>query len=270
MVNQILFFGFIVAIMCLAQTTRATELVIDGSTGVKPLIESLAKHYAVINKGAKVEIGKGLKPKPRIDALIKNKIDIAMASHGIDENQIKTAGLQIHKIAKVAVVMGVNHRISIDNLSNKQLCEIYRGNIVDWHDIHGGKVKLIPFIRPLEEVDVEVIVRHVPCFSNLPLAETVQIMNKSGQMAKALSTTKGAIGMTTLVRVAQSNGKIKAIAFNTVKPTSENLINGTYPLSRDIYLITKLKPKAEVVAFLDFIQSKQGANIIEQNNAAPQ
>ncbi|TRY32516.1 hypothetical protein FM019_06680 [Aliiglaciecola sp. M165] len=251
------------------KTVMAYEIVIDGSTGVKPLVISLANTYRELQPAIQIEIGAGLDPRARIQALTHKKIDIAMASHGIDSQQISKLGLQVHRIAKIAVVMGVHHGVDVPSISHQQLCDIYSGKINNWKSLGGESGPIIPFIRPNNEVDTEVIIEHVPCFAELHLAADIQVKNKSGQMATALAQTPGAIGMTTLVRVAQSNQHIIPLALNGIPPTPSNLMSDVYPLSRDVFLITASQPSPPVEEFLAFVRSESGANIIRANNAVP-
>lgn len=214
---------------------------------------------------------------------IDKQIDIAMASHGINRRQISEMGLQVHRIAKMAVVIGVNSidsvtKVPVENLSYQQLCDIYDRKLINWRELtnksNGPDLPIIALIRPLDEVDPEVLLEHVDCFSQLPLRKLMQnkqliVKKKSGEMAKFLAQTPGAIGMTTLVRVAQSNGRIKAVALNNIAPTLDNLLSGAYKLTRDSYLITSAEPSPEVQALLTFIKSTEGEDIIIANNAVP-
>ena len=77
-------------------------------------------------------------------------------------------------------------------------------------------------------------------------------------MAFALAGTPGAIGMTNMVRVTQSQQQIRALALDGISPTSHNLANGTYTLSRDVYLITRTDSDDTVAAFISFIRSAAG------------
>lgn len=248
----------------------STTIKVDGSTGVKPLIASLAEKYQ--EKGvATISLGDGLNPTDRIAALKRNDIDIAMASHGIDVQTLTDAGYAVHLIAKVAVVIGVNESVMIDNLSEQELCGIYSGNINNWQtisDTHANAL-ISAFIRPFNEVDTEVLVKQVACFSDIKVAPSIKIKKKSGHMAKALATTSASVGMTTLIRVAQSQQRIKALSLNGIAPSSANVSNGHYPLSRDLFLITKETPSSAVKQFLNFIKSSEGAKIIQSNHAAP-
>jgi phosphate transport system substrate-binding protein len=249
--------------------TASDAIAIDGSTGVKPLIEALAVEYMKTKPSADVIVGAGLKPNERIDALVSDRIQVAMASHGIEREQLARFGLKLHPIASVAVVIGVHQDVNLSSISHQQLCDIYSGKTLNWRTLTGDDLLIDPFIRPFDEVDSEVVVANIPCFAQITLAKHVQLKKKSGQMARALSDSSGSIGMTTLIRVAQSNNKIKALAINKVKPDRANLLSGHYALTRELFLITSAQPKTEVSQFLAFIRSEQGSKVIIANYAIP-
>lgn len=249
---------------------------VDGSTGVKPLVEALAAEFQKAESTQEIafRFGNGLNPTDRISALVQGRIDIAMASHGIDVKQIHSLGLTTHRFARMAVVFGVNHLVPVGNLTHQQLCDIYNAKLLEWNQTlkqekYDSPLKIRAFIRPFEEVDTEVVNQHIPCFGALTIAEQIKLMPKSGDMAKALANTVGAIGMTTQVRVAQSNGLIRAIAINGIFPSSKNLLTNKYPLSRDSYLITTASPSENVRKFIEFIYSDTGTQVIMTNNAVP-
>lgn len=251
------------------QGFAAQKIIIDGSTGVKPLVASLVKSYGELHPTTQFQIGAGLNPQARIQALVQQDIDIAMASHGIDIQQISKRGLRVHRTAKVAIIIGVHHRNKITSISDQQLCDIYSGKITNWQSLGGQHQPIVPFTRPRSEVDFEVLTEQILCFAKLSFASNIQLKHKSGEMASALAQTSGAIGMTTLVRVAQSEQKIRVLSLNGIEPNVKNLQTGVYPLSRDMFLITASKPSTEVAKFLTFVRSNQGANIIRSNSAVP-
>ncbi|MDT0595119.1 substrate-binding domain-containing protein [Glaciecola petra] len=257
---------FFILLACKAYAKN--QLIIDGSTGVKPLVEALVKDFKKTHPQS-IKIGSGLNPKDRIQALVENKIDIAMASHGVDIERLTDQGFKVHLFAKMAVVIGVNVKVNIDNISHQQLCDIYTGKTKNWQKLGGKKVPIKPFVRPFDEVDTEVLVAQIPCFSRLLLSPDVKTKKKSGQMAKALSQTAGAIGITTLVRVTQSDGTISALPINGINPSSTNLINKRYPFTRDSFLITAKSPSPNVLRFLAYIYSEQGKKVILANSAVP-
>lgn len=262
------FFAFFLSIVNIDGYARE-KLVIDGSTGVKPLVEALVGHYKQTRPSAVVDIGAGLNPQKRIQALIDEEIDIAMASHGVDIQHITQLGLKAHRVAKMAVVIGVNKTVSVTNILDQQLCDIYGGKINNWSLLKGPTLSVVPMLRPFNEVDAEVVRTHITCFSEVKFPTDIKTFNKSGQMAKAIRQTPGAVGMTTLVRVAQSRGKMTALSINGIPPDPNNLLSGAYPFTRDSFLITALKPNKQVAALLAFVRSDEGRAVIIANNAVP-
>jgi ABC-type phosphate/phosphonate transport system substrate-binding protein len=58
-----------------------------------------------------------MSPKKRIQALRAGKIDIAMASHGLQIEQLTNQRMVVEKVAKMAVVFGINAGLPITNLT---------------------------------------------------------------------------------------------------------------------------------------------------------
>jgi phosphate transport system substrate-binding protein len=101
------------------------------------------------------------------------------------------------------------------------------------------------------------------------MPERVKVMPRSGDMAKDLATSEGAIGMTTATVVEQSRGQIKALSLNGVIPTAANVARQIYTLTRDSVLVTKAPPAPPVSRFIEFIRSSAGEAVIVANGAVP-
>lgn len=245
------------------------KIVVDGSTGVAPLVTSLAKAYRERNPAVAVEIGKGLGTKARIKALAQGSIDIAMASHGLVADELIRQGMAVHEIAKVAVVFAVNAAVPATGLGDQQICAIYERRLVNWNELGGPDLAVAPRTRPDTEVDAEIARQRVACLARLQMPDGVRVMPKSGDMARELAATPGAIGMTTMTVVEQSKGKISAVALNGVAPSPDNVRSGAYRLTRDSFLVVKAAPTPAVASFLDFIRSPEGKRVISANGAVP-
>lgn len=251
------------------QAQSAETIVIDGSTGVTPLVAALAKAYREQHPATTVEIGKGLGTKARIQALSDGKIDIAMASHGLDVADIQRQGMAVYEIGKVAVAFGVHASVSASNLSDRQICDIYSGKATNWKELGGSDLVVVPLTRPDSEVDTEVVRDRIGCLKNLKMVETVKVMPKAGEMATELAATAGAIGMTSMTVVEQSQGRIKPLSLGGIMPTMDNVKNKTYALTRDSFLVTKASPSPAVARFLEFVRSSAGEKVIIANGAVP-
>ncbi len=235
-----------------ADVTAQERVRIDGSSGVRPLAKALGKAFARSPGGMAVEVGKGLGTKARLKALDVGAIDIATASHGAEPKQLSKRGMTVHTIGTIAVVFAVNSGVSIRDLSDRQICDIFSGRVTNWKALGGADLVIRPRTRPDSEVDAAVMRAGIACLTNLELSPTVKVNKKSGQMARDLAATAGAIGMTTTTRVRRSKEAINAVAYNGVAPTIANVEAGKYRFNRQAYLITKTIPSTKLKEFLDF------------------
>lgn len=245
------------------------KIVVDGSTGVMPLVAALAKAYQERYPAAVVEMGEGLGTKARLQALEEGKINIALASHGLVVEELTRRGMVVHEIAKVAVVFGVNASVPVANVTDAQICDVYAGRITSWKELGGPDIAIAPRTRPDSEVDAEVVRGKIACLKDLKMTDGVRVMPRSGDMAKELAATVGAVGMTTTTVVEQSRGQIRAVSLNGVIPSAENVEGKTYTLTRDSFLVTKATPPPAVSKFVEFVRSSAGAAVIVANGAVP-
>jgi phosphate transport system substrate-binding protein len=207
--------------------------------------------------------------KARIQALAEGKIDVALASHGLNTDEISRLGMAVLEIARIAVVFGVNAAVPVANVTPQQVCDVYAGKITNWRALGGSDLEIAPRTRPDTEVDAEVVRANIRCLSELRMPEAVKVMPRSGDMARELAAEAGAIGMTTMTVVEQSRGKIRALSIDGTAPTAENVVRKAYPLVRESFFVTKAAPTSAVARFLEFARSPAGEQVIRANGAIP-
>jgi phosphate transport system substrate-binding protein len=263
----------IIALTALTMTATAVAaqtIKVDGSTGAMPLVAALAKAYEAKTPSLKIEIGTGLGTKARIEAVNAGSIDVAVASHGLKTDDLIKQGMSVDKIARTPVVLGANASVPIADLSQTQVCGIYSGALTNWQAAGGPDLAIAARTRPDSEVDAEVVRDGIACLKNLKMSDAVKVMQRGGDMAKELAATTGAIGMTTTTVVEQSGGKIKALSLDGVAPTEANVAAEKYRLVREVFLVAKGTASPATKAFLAFVKSADGANVIKANGAIPQ
>ena len=166
--------------------STSEKIVVDGSTGVMPLVAALAKAHQERHPAAVVEMGKGLGAKARLQALEEGKVDIALASHGLNVEELSRQGMAVHEIAKVAVVFGVNASVPVANLTDAQVCEMYAGRVTSWKALGGPDIAIAPRTRPDSEVDTEVVREKVACLKDKSLKPTPPAFGLRGGLAQPL------------------------------------------------------------------------------------
>ena len=241
------------------------ELRIDGSPGVAPIVSALTDAYMRANPRAPVRMGSGLGSSARIQALAEGRIDVAMASHGVDTAALRARGIVAHEIARTAVVFAVNGDVMHTHITSPIVCDVYAGRIGSWSDQLG----IVPFMRPSNEVDAEVALAAVPCLKDIGFAKTVTMVERPDDMAAQLSARRGAFGITSMPYVERSNRRIRALALDGVEPTAENVLSGRYPMSRRAILLVRAPEQEQVRRFLGFIRSEEGARLLRASGAVP-
>jgi phosphate transport system substrate-binding protein len=249
-------------------SSAAEKILLDGSSGMLPLASALAKAYEQKFSDPELILGKGLGTGDRLRALAEGKIQIALASHGIEPAEVQKGNLKVIPIAKGAIVFAVNSA-ALSNMTEEQVCAVYSGKITDWQALGASQAPIIVMTRPPTEVDSEVIREKIRCFKNLQVIEDARVMARGGDMAKGLAETSGAIGMTSMTVVEQSKGSVKALMLNGVSPSAENVKSGNYFLTRDFYFVVPEKPTPSLRKFLDFVLSPEGDQVITANGAIP-
>lgn len=228
-----------------------------------PLVQALAAEYA----GGPVAFGVGLGSSARLEAVRQGRIDIALASHGIVVADIERQGLEVRKIADVPVGFGVHSSVSVDDLSEAQVCDIYAGRTTNWKQVGGADLAIVVATRPKGEVDGDVVTAALPCVAT-PHSSVVS-KEKPEDMAAFLASTPGAIGMTTTTVTGQSGGKIRLVSIGGVAATPESVLSGRYRMTRESFLVTRAGASPSVADFIAFIRSARGARIIAQTGAIP-
>lgn len=264
-------FGFLLIVWlssCNALPSKG-PLRIDGSNGVRPLMEALASSYTGYFPEREVEVGEGMPSSERLTALDKGAIDLIMASHGLKEDELRAKGYDVYRFAQMPVVIAINTTGNpLEGISTQELCAIYAGEYRNWSELRGPDLPIQPFARPRTEVDMEVLEAHLPCFKDLEMYEGVQTKERSGELASALMETPGAVGMTTMTRVVGSNGKLRALALNRIRPNYMNMSNGNYYLMRDAFLVARPDASQKVKDFLEYVEGA-GMEIVMKNRAYP-
>jgi phosphate transport system substrate-binding protein len=242
---------------------------VDGSAGVIPLVAELARAYAKTGIRDSIAIGGGLGSRARLDSLASGAIDIALASHGLDPEDLSAHGLVAREIAQGAVVFGAHQSVSLPGLSEAQVCDIFAGRVGNWRDLGGPDLPIVPHVRPASEVDAEVVLDQVACWKTLTASARVITVEEPSAMVRAIAATPGAIGMTSSMLIRQGNLPVRELALDGVTPDPSAVASGAWRLRRKFLLVVRADHAPAVARFLEFAGSPGGVEVIRAAGAVP-
>jgi phosphate transport system substrate-binding protein len=90
-------------------------------------------------------------------------------------------------------------------------------------------------------------------------------------MSQALTRTPYTIGFCYVGTISADQLPIKVLRVNGVLPTADNIRTGRYPLLQNLaFVFLPQKLSAEAKAFLDFVRSSEGGQIMQANGYVPE
>ena len=241
------------AALCLtASFAYADKIVIKGSTTVLPIAQKVAEAYMKQNPDVKISISGGGSGNG-IKALIDGSTDIADSSRFIKDKEVKLAvGKGRYPVpfavAYDCIVPVVHPSNSVMNITMQQLKAIYKGEIKNWKEIGGPDRPIVVISRDTSSGTYEVWAKKVMKKERVFPGALLQASN--GVIVQAVSKNKNAIGY---IGIGYMSKSVKALMVNRVKGSVETTLNGTFPISRPLFMFTPGWPKDDVLKFINFV-----------------
>jgi phosphate transport system substrate-binding protein len=244
------------ALFLLVNSAWAGSISIKGSTTVLPIAQKVSEAYMAQNPGVKITIegggsGNGIK------AIIDGLADVANSSRFIKDSEVAMA---VEKgrypvpfaVAYDCIVPVVHPDNPLSNISMEQLKRIYMGQVKNWKEIGGADGPVVVISRDTSSGTYEVWSEQVLKKERVFPGALLQASN--GAIVQAVSKNRNAIGY---IGIGYINREVKALTVNNVPGTPETTLNGTYPVSRALYMFTQGWPKGETLSFINFVLHPQ-------------
>jgi phosphate transport system substrate-binding protein len=240
---------------------------ISGSTTVLPIIQKAADQYMASHPDADIQVsggGSGV----GIQAIGAKTVDIGMSSREVTAaEKAKYPSFVVTSVAKDGIAVIVSPANTIRYITLDQVKNIYLGKITKWSEITGADV-------PGTNNQIVVIGRDSASGTRTYFDETILLKatptkqmlekNSNGAVLQTIAQTPGAIGYVSIGFVSRD---VKALPIwynaNRIVPASlENVKTKTYPVSRDLYVITNSQPTGLTGDFIRYILSSEGQKIV--------
>ncbi|MDD1681138.1 MAG: phosphate ABC transporter substrate-binding protein [Methanoregula sp.] len=240
---------------------------ISGSTTVLPIIQKAADQYMAAHSNADIQIsggGSGV----GIQAIGAKTVDIGMSSREVTTaEKTKYPAFVITPVAQDGIAIIVNPANEIQHITLDQIKNIYLGKTTMWTEITGANV-------PGTNNQIVVIGRDSASgtrsyFDEVLLAKKTpakQMLekNSNGAVLQTVAQTPGSIGY---VSIGFISNDVKALpiwynADRIVLPGLATVKDKSYPVSRELYVITNGQPSGLAGDFIQYILSEEGQKIV--------
>ncbi|MEJ6950653.1 phosphate ABC transporter substrate-binding protein [Natronospora cellulosivora (SeqCode)] len=266
--TKLIVFSLVMVLVFSGLIMADDSLVIQGSSTVLPIAQAAAEAYMEANPGVNISV-RGGGSGNGIAAVVDNACDIGNASRFIRQSEVENAvangGYPVpHRVAMDGIAVVLHPSNPIDGLSLDDIQAIFTGQITNWNELGGSDQRIVIVSRDSSSGTYGVFNDLVLRGERLSPAALLQASN--GAVAGVVADTRGAIGY---VGFGYLSDSLKAIDVEGVTPTATNVVNGSYPIARGLFMFTNGWPEGLTADFITFILSREGQDLSESVGYVP-
>ncbi len=261
---------FLMALACLAFSASAAlaadsldafkgqkgTLDISGGTAHIPVMKEAARRIMAANPDIRITVaggGSGVGVQKAGEGLVQ----IGNTGRALKETEIQKYGLVSFPFAIDGVAVAVNPGNPVSGLSKAQLKDIFAGKITNWKDVGGADAAISLYVREDGSGTRETFEERA--LNKGSSAAGANVVNSNGAMKTAIAQDPNAVGY---VGIGHLDKSIRGLSVDGMAPSQENAANGSYTVTRLLYMNTKGEPQGLTRAFVDYIYSPDGKEIV--------
>ncbi|PZD95650.1 phosphate ABC transporter substrate-binding protein [Paenibacillus sambharensis] len=243
-----------------AASKLSGKVVINGSSALLPLTLQAANEFKKLHPKVKISASAaGSVTGPQ--AVRKGIADIGACDWDASTDVPgfkKFTGQVANKVAVIPFAAVVNSNVKVDNLTTKQLQDIFSGKVTNWKDVGGSDAEIVVVNRSFGSgTRVNFQLKALKGSDFMSKGSNYKEVKSSGDMKTAVESTPNAIGYMDLAYVTS---KMTALKIDGVAPTEANVINKKYDVWSYGYYMTSEKPSDATKEFIKYVQSAKFQN----------
>jgi phosphate transport system substrate-binding protein len=260
--KMILAMMIMATMLTLSGYSQENKITVKGSDTMVILAQKWAELYMKNNPSVSIQVtggGSGV----GITALINGTTDICNSSRPMKQTEIEklkarynTLGVEI-PCAKDGVTIFLNEANKVQELTLKQLSDIYSGKTRNWKELGGNDAEIRLYGRENSSGTYTYFHDEVV---KADYDASVQSLPGTAAVVNAVKKDVNGIGYGgAAYAVGVKHAKVKNDATGLAYlPTAETIGKGEYPISRYLYMYLRNRPTGEPKKFIDWILSSEG------------
>jgi phosphate transport system substrate-binding protein len=257
------------------QAVKEKTLTIKGSDTMIHLVTAWTESFMKARPEATISVTGG-GSGTGIAALLNGTAGLCMASRELNEQERKLAaskGIDLTEtvVGRDGISVIVNAGNPIKELSMEQLRSVFTGKATNWKELGGVDLALQAFSRESSSGTYAFFLEKV--LSGEDYGAEVRLLVSNSAIVQAVAEDRGGIGYVGLgyaksagIRVVGIRGQAGAAP---VLPSAQTVVDGSYPIARQLYLYSNGTPKGLAKDFLDRIRTPAGQKILVESGYVP-
>lgn len=238
-------------------------LEIAGGTAHIPVMNEAAKRIMTQNPRIRISVaggGTGIGVQKAGEGLV----DIGNTGRALSAEEKERFGLVSFPFAIDGVAPIVHPSNPVSGLSAEQIRDIFAGKVSNWKEVGGEDARINVYGREEASGTHDVFWKRLLNREDVVL--TANIVQSNGAMKVAVSNDTNAIGYMSIGHMDQS---VQPMKVDDVLPSQKTAIDGSYSVVRLLFMNTKGEPEGLLRAFIDYIYSEDGGEIIRASGYIP-
>ena len=191
-------------------------------------------------------------------------VQIGNTGRALKDTEIAKYGLVTFPFAIDGVAVAVNPANGVTGLTKAQVKDVFAGKVTNWKDLGGADAPISLYVREDGSGTRETFEERA--LDKGTSAPSANVVNSNGAMKTAIAQDKNAIGY---VGIGHLDESVKGVTVDGMVPSQEGAADGSYTVTRLLYMNTKGEPEGLTKLFVDYIYSEDGKGFISQSGYIP-
>lgn len=240
------------------------ELNISGGTAHIPVMEAAAADIMTANDALLITVaggGSGV----GVQEVGEGLVDIGNAGRELKDEEVELYPTLVSFPFAIDGVAAVVHPDNpVTDLTAEQMQAVFAGEITDWSQVGGEAGEIHIYTRDEASGTRDTFAKNA--LDDGEVAVEANVVTSNGAMKTAVSEDAMAIGY---MGIGGIDDSVSGVAYDGVVPTQENAKDGSYVVTRKLYMNTDGEPEGLTKAFIDYIMGADGVPYIEDGGYIP-
>lgn len=235
----------------------SAKIDIVGSTSVQPVAEKLAEKYQASHPDVKINV-QGGGSSVGIKSAQDGTANIGTSSKDLKDDEKK--GLTEYTLGQDGIVIAVNNKNTVKDLSKEQLKDIFSGKITNWKEVGGPDAKINLITREEGSGTLDAF-QAIVMGKDTKMKSDAIVQSSTEAVKQSVKQDPNAIGF---VSYAHMSNDVKALSVGGVAPSESSIADGTYELQRPFIFLVKGTPTGDLKEFIDWVMGPEGTKILKE------
>lgn len=257
---------FSTALLAACSPEQKQTISVSGSSTIAPLMADIGKRFEERHPGIRVDVQSGGTSRG-IQDVRSGLANIGMVSRVLKAEE---KDLQAYYIAEDGIALIVHDSNPLKDISSQQVVDLYTGQLGDWQALGGQSGSVVKVHKAEGRSTLELFLQYFKLDNGAVRPDLVIGDNQQG--IKSVAGNPQAIGYVSIGSAeyeAHQGVPIKLLALDGHAASTATLLDGSYPLSRDLNLVVFGEPDANTQALLAFAQSREVTDLVQQHAFVP-